>query len=53
MISRVRDQIRTTTLLCSDYIAHEVEAAVLYNQITMDNPFTEEIWSIAPIIAVP
>ncbi len=35
------------------YIAHEVEAAVLYNQITMDNPFTEEIWSIAPIIQSP
>jgi len=32
-----------------DYIAHEVEAAVLYNQITMENPFTEETWSIAPI----
>src|SRR5690606_5173088 len=31
-----------------DWIAHEVEAAVLYNQITMDNPFVEETWSIAP-----
>jgi predicted peptidase len=36
-----------------DYIAHEVEAAVLYNQITMENPFTEEIWSIAPIMQSP
>src|SRR5690606_27660154 len=35
------------------YIAHEVEAAVLHNQITMWNPFTEETWSIAPIIQSP
>jgi len=36
-----------------DYIAHEVEAAVLYNQITMQNPFTEGTWSIAPIAQSP
>jgi len=36
-----------------DYIAHEVEAAVLYNEITMENPFTEETWSIAPIAQSP
>jgi pimeloyl-ACP methyl ester carboxylesterase len=36
-----------------DYIAHEVEAAVLYNQITMYNPHTEETWSIAPIFQSP
>ena len=35
------------------YIAHEVEAAVLYNRITMENPFTEQTWSIAPIIQSP
>jgi predicted peptidase len=36
-----------------DYIAHEVEAAVLYNRITMDNPFTGETWSIAPTAQSP
>ena len=36
-----------------DYIAHEVEAAVLYNQITMENPFTGETWSIAPTAQSP
>lgn len=36
-----------------DYIAHEVEAAVLYNKITMDNPFTGKIWSIAPTAQSP
>ncbi|HIW34634.1 MAG TPA: S-layer homology domain-containing protein [Candidatus Paenibacillus intestinavium] len=36
-----------------DYIAHEVEAAVLYNEITMEYPFTEETWSIAPIAQSP
>ncbi|URN96664.1 MAG: S-layer homology domain-containing protein [Candidatus Pristimantibacillus lignocellulolyticus] len=41
------------TPVMQDYIAHEVEAAVLYNQITMDNPFTEETWSIAPIAQSP
>jgi len=35
------------------YIAHEVEAAVLYNRFTMDNPFTGETWSMAPIIQSP
>ena len=35
------------------YIAHEVEAAVLYNQITMENPHTGDTWSIAPIIQSP
>jgi len=35
------------------YIAHEVEAAVLYNRFTMENPFTGEIWSMAPIIQSP
>ncbi len=35
------------------YIAHEVEAAVLYNEISMANPFTEETWSIAPIYQSP
>jgi len=36
-----------------DYIAHEVEAAVLYNRITMDNPFTGKTWSMAPIMQSP
>ena len=36
-----------------DYIAHEVEAAVLYNRITMENPHTRETWSIAPIMQSP
>jgi predicted peptidase len=35
------------------YIAHEVEAAVLYNRFTMENPFTRETWSMAPIIQSP
>ncbi len=41
------------TPVLQDYIAHEVEAAVLYNEITMKNPFTEETWSIAPIAQSP
>lgn len=36
-----------------DYIAHEVEAAVLYNRITMENPFTGKTWSIAPTAQSP
>ena len=36
-----------------DYIAHEVEAAVLYNRFTMDNPHTGGIWSIAPTAQSP
>ena len=36
-----------------DYIAHEVEAAVLYNQMTMENPFTGETWSLAPMMQSP
>src|SRR5690606_23230410 len=35
------------------YIAHEVEAAVLYNQITMTNPLNGNTWSIAPIVQSP
>ena len=35
------------------YTAHEIEAAVLYNRITMENPHTREIWSIAPIMQSP
>lgn len=31
-----------------DYIAHEIEAAVLYNQFTMENPLNGKIWSMAP-----
>lgn len=41
------------TPVMEDYIAHEVEAAVLYNQITMENPFTGETWSIAPTAQSP
>src|SRR5690606_4253169 len=36
-----------------DNIAHEVEAAVLYNRITMENPFTGKAWSIAPTAQSP
>lgn len=36
-----------------EYIAHEVEAAVLYNAITMENPLNGETWSIAPIYQSP
>lgn len=36
-----------------DYIAHEVEAAVLYNRISMENPFTGKTWSIAPTAQSP
>ncbi|WIV20126.1 S-layer homology domain-containing protein [Paenibacillus polygoni] len=42
-----------TTPPLRDYIAHEVEAAVLYNEINMENPFTKTTWSMAPIAQSP